>query len=121
MAVAEMSSFQLESIHSFRPEVSAILNITPDHLDRHHTMEAYIEAKERIAVNQHEQDTCVLNYEDEVLREFAKTLKTNVVYFSSQRRLDRGIFLEDGNIILKLDDEIKLCHVDELKLLGTQL
>ncbi len=119
VAVAEMSSFQLESIHSFRPEVSAILNITPDHLDRHHTMEAYIEAKERIAVNQNEKDTCVLNYEDPVLREFADTLQTNVIYFSSQRRLDKGIFLEDGNIVLKLDEEIRLCHVDELKLLGT--
>ena len=66
--VAEMSSFQLETIQTFRPRVSAILNITPDHLNRHHTMEAYIEAKENIAKNQTEKDTCVLNYEDDVTR-----------------------------------------------------
>ena len=62
--VAELSSFQLESIHTFHPKVSAVLNITPDHLNRHHTMEAYIRAKMNIAKNQTEKDTCVLNYED---------------------------------------------------------
>lgn len=69
VAVAEMSSFQLESIVSFRPAVSALLNISPDHLNRHHTMEAYIEAKKNIARNQTEDDWCILNYEDEVTRE----------------------------------------------------
>ena len=83
VAVAEMSSFQLETIHSFAPKVSAILNITPDHLNRHHTMEAYIAAKENITVNQTEEDTCVLNYEDEVLRPFGETLKAKVIFFSS--------------------------------------
>ena len=72
--VAEMSSFQLETIHTFHPKVSAILNITPDHLNRHHTMEAYIEAKENIAENQTEADACVLNYEDdETCRNSEKT------------------------------------------------
>ena len=70
--VAEMSSFQLETIQTFCPRVSAILNITPDHLNRHHTMEAYIEAKENIAKNQTEKDTCVLNYEDDVTRAFGE-------------------------------------------------
>ena len=60
--VAEMSSFQLETIHTFRPKVSAVLNITPDHLNRHHTMEAYIAAKENIAKNQTEEDVCCLLY-----------------------------------------------------------
>ena len=60
--VAEISSFQLETVHSFCPKVSAILNITPDHLNRHHTMEAYIEAKERITENQTSAEHCVLNY-----------------------------------------------------------
>ena len=68
--VAEISSFQLETIQSFCPEVSAILNITPDHLNRHHTMENYINAKKNITANQSKAQTCVLNYEDEVLREF---------------------------------------------------
>ena len=65
IAVAEMSSFQLESIVTFCPRVSAILNLTPDHLNRHHTMEAYVEAKEKIAMNQTGEDYCILNYEDE--------------------------------------------------------
>ena len=118
--VAEMSSFQLESIHTFCPKVSAILNITPDHLNRHHTMEAYIEAKQNIAENQTKEDTCVLNYEDEVTREFGKNISAKVLYFSSQRKLEKGIYLEDGNIMLCLEkDPVRICHVEELKLLGT--
>ena len=119
VAVAEMSSFQLETIHEFRPKVSAILIITPDHLNRHHTMEAYIKAKEDIAKNQTKEDTCVLNYEDEVTRKIGENVKANVLYFSSQRKLDRGIYLDDGNIIFRQDEEILVCNVNELKLLGT--
>ena len=119
VAVAEVSSFQLETVHAFRPCVSAILNITPDHLNRHHTMEAYIAAKEDIAKNQTEADTCVLNYEDEVTRKFGENLTCQVLYFSSQRKLDKGIYLDDGNIIYKNDGEVTLCHVNELQLLGT--
>lgn len=118
VSVAEVSSFQLETIHQFRPRVSAILNITPDHLNRHHTMEAYIKAKEDIAKNQTKDDTCVLNYEDEETRRFGETLTCNVLYFSSKRRLERGIYLENGNIIYKDEQELYLCHVDELQLLG---
>ena len=116
--VAEMSSFQLESIVDFRPRVSAILNITPDHLNRHHTMEAYIQAKKNVAINQTAEDTCVLNYEDEVLREFGETLQTKVLYFSSKRKLDKGIYLDDGNIIYRNPDECLVCNVKEFKLLG---
>lgn len=119
VAVAEVSSFQLETVHAFRPCVSAILNITPDHLNRHHTMEAYIAAKEEIAKNQTEADTCVLNYEDEVTRRFGEKVCAKVLYFSSQRTLEKGIFLQDGNMIYKGEEEILLCHVDELQLLGT--
>lgn len=78
--VAEISSFQLETIHTFHPKVSAILNITPDHLNRHHTMEAYIKRKERIAENQTKADVCVLNYEDDELQKFGETAQ---VLFSS--------------------------------------
>ena len=87
VVVAEISSFQLETILEFKPKVSAILNITPDHLDRHHTMEAYIQAKESITKNQTKDQICVLNYEDDVLREFGEQLFARVVYFSSKRRL----------------------------------
>lgn len=119
VAVAEVSSFQLETIHEFRPCVSAILNITPDHLNRHHTMEAYIEAKEDVAKNQTKDDTCVLNYEDEVLRKFGENVNAEVLYFSSQRKLDKGIYLENGNIVYKDNEETVVCHVEELQLLGT--
>ena len=119
VAVAEVSSFQLETIHAFHPRVSAILNITPDHLNRHHTMEAYIEAKESVTKNQKETDTCVLNYEDDVTREIGKNVNSDVLYFSSRRKLDKGIYLEDGNIVYQNREKIVLCHVEELKLLGT--
>ncbi len=119
VAVAEVSSFQLETIHAFRPRVSAILNLTPDHLNRHHTMENYIAAKEEIAKNQTAEDTCVLNYEDAVTRKFGENLQANVLYFSSQRKLEKGIYLENGFIVYKDGEEQILCHVDELQLLGT--
>ena len=119
VAVAEVSSFQLETIHTFCPRVSAILNITPDHLNRHHTMEAYIAAKKDVAKNQMEQDICVLNYEDEVTRKIGEELNCKVLYFSSQHILDKGIYLENGNIVYKDEEEITICNVDELKLLGT--
>lgn len=119
ITVAEMSSFQLESTVNFRPKVSAILNFTPDHLNRHHTMEAYVNAKKNIARNQGPQDYCILNYEDSLTREFGKNVKAQVLYFSSQRKLEKGIYLEDGNIIYRDGEEINVCRVDELQLLGT--
>ena len=118
VAVAEVSSFQLETIHTFRPRVSAILNLTPDHLNRHHTMENYIKAKEDISKNQTEDDVCVLNYEDETTRKFGQKTKAKVLYFSSQRILDKGIYLDKGNIIYKDIEETLVCNVNELKLLG---
>lgn len=119
VSVAEVSSFQLETIHEFKPCVSAILNITPDHLNRHHTMEAYIKAKEEIAKNQTKEDTCVLNYEDEVTRAFGEKIKAEVLYFSSQRKLEKGIYLDEGNIVYNVGKPQVVCHVKELKLLGT--
>lgn len=120
IVVAEMSSFQLESILTFRPKVSALLNISPDHLNRHHTMEAYIGAKKAIAKNQSSQDYCILNYEDETAREFGKNVASQVLYFSSQRKLETGVYMEDGNIICNLGEkEEKICHTSELKILGT--
>ncbi len=117
--VAEISSFQLETIHTFRPKVSAILNITPDHLNRHHTMEAYVAAKERIAENQTKEDVCVLNYEDELLRDFGEKTKAEVLYFSSKRKLKRGVYLDNGEIIIDLGEKIPLCRVESLHILGT--
>ena len=118
VAVAEMSSFQLESIETFRPKVSAILNFTPDHLNRHHTMEAYVEAKKQIAKNQTAEDYCVLNYEDERTKAFREEVKAQVLYFSSAHKLERGIYLDDGKMIYKNPEEEIVCHVDELQILG---
>lgn len=119
VTVAEMSSFQLETVIDFRPRVSAILNFTPDHLNRHHTMEAYVNAKKNIARNQTEEDYCILNYEDPLTREFGQNIRAQVLYFSSQRKLEKGICLEDGEIIYRNEKEIPVCRVEELKLLGT--
>lgn len=119
VTVAEISSFQLETIHTFHPAVSAILNITPDHLNRHHTMECYIETKERIAKNQAAGDTCVLNYEDEVLRAFGEQLKTNVLFFSSERKLAKGLYLDGGDIFYADGTgTAKIINVNELNILG---
>ncbi len=96
--VAEISSFQLETMHTFKPKVSAILNITPDHLDRHKTMENYGNIKKSIAENQDKNDFCVLNYEDSVLRNFASEVKCNVVFFSSCTELENGFYYKDGVI-----------------------
>lgn len=119
VTVAEVSSFQLETIMDFRPNVSAILNITPDHLDRHKTMECYIEVKEGITKNQKEEDTCVLNYDDPVLREFGETLKTEVIFFSSRQTLKKGYYL-DGDMIVYNDGNktTEIVNVHDLKLLG---
>ncbi|MBR4604813.1 MAG: UDP-N-acetylmuramoyl-L-alanine--D-glutamate ligase [Lachnospiraceae bacterium] len=103
VTVGELSSFQLETIHSFRPHVSAILNVTPDHLNRHHTMEAYIQAKEAVAKNQTKEDLCVLNYENEYTREFGKRCPARPVYFSSARELTEGYFLRGTRIIRRFN------------------
>ena len=120
VTVAEISSFQLETAVDFHPQVSAILNITPDHLNRHHTMECYIETKESITKNQTKDEVCVLNYEDEILREFGKSIVPKAVYFSSARELEQGIFLRGDQIILRTEkEEIPVVRTGELKLLGT--
>lgn len=120
VTVAEVSSFQLETIMDFHPNVSAILNITPDHLDRHKTMERYIEVKEGITKNQKEGDICVLNYEDPVLREFGESLKeVSVIYFSSCQELEKGYYLKDGSIVYNDGAKItEIVKVDDLKILG---
>lgn len=119
VTAAEISSFQLETIQDFKPEVSAILNITEDHLDRHHTMEEYIRVKELITANQDEHCMCVLNYEDEVLREFGESLQIPVLFFSSRHKLEKGFFLDGEEIYFNSGAETKLVlHVNELKLIG---
>lgn len=119
VTVAEVSSFQLETIQHFCPQVSAILNITPDHLNRHHTMECYAETKARIAMNQTKQETCVLNYEDSLLQKLAAEIRADIFWFSSARELERGIFLRGSEIVYRDTEEMVICNTNELLLLGT--
>lgn len=118
--VAEISSFQLETIHTFRPAVSAVLNITPDHLNRHHTMECYIETKERIAENQTKGDVCVLNYEDSHTRDFGSRCPARVVFFSSKRELEEGVYLKGEEIYMarKGGEKQRLMNIHDMNLVG---
>ena len=121
VTVAEVSSFQLETIMDFRPDVSAILNITPDHLNRHGTMENYIRIKECITLNQSEDDSVVLNYDDPVLREFGQDpeLKPKVIWFSSREKLADGFCMSGDNIVYcQKARETILVNVRDMKLLG---
>ncbi len=124
VTVAEISSFQLETTHTFRPAVSAILNITPDHLNRHHTMECYAKTKEKIAGNQTGKDTCVLNYEDGYTRDFGSRCSARVVYFSSKRELEEGVFLEGEEIFMAENvpgagrEKQRLMNIHDMNLVG---
>lgn len=117
--IAEISSFQLETIHTFRPKVAAILNITPDHLNRHHTMDHYIALKERLCENQTADDVCVLNYEDETLREMAERIPSKIVWFSGARPLAKGYYVEGDTIWYHDGAEIlPVIKTSELNILG---
>ncbi len=107
VTVGEISSFQLETIHTFHPTVSAILNVTPDHLNRHHTMEAYAAAKEAIAINQTKEEICVLNYENEYTRSFAEKCPAKAVLFSSVRELSDGYFLRGETIVKSVSGQVQ--------------
>lgn len=119
VTVAEISSFQLETIHTFRPRVSAILNITPDHLNRHHTMENYVKTKQDITKNQTKEDYCVLNAEDPYTDAFLEQCPATVILFSSQRELADGYFYADECIYKAVQGKKqKLMNIHEMRLLG---
>jgi UDP-N-acetylmuramoylalanine--D-glutamate ligase len=99
--VLEVSSFQLETIHSFRPKVAVILNVTPDHLDRHRTFEAYVDAKARILENQQSADFAVLNADDPTCVALAARTKSQVFWFSRQKEVQQGAWVLDGNILFR--------------------
>ncbi|PYX52931.1 MAG: UDP-N-acetylmuramoyl-L-alanine--D-glutamate ligase [Acidobacteria bacterium] len=99
--VLEVSSFQLETIHSFRPKVAVILNVTPDHLDRHRTFEAYVDAKARILENQQSADLAVLNAADPTCVAMAARTKAQVFWFSRQKEVQQGAWVLDGNILFR--------------------
>ena len=116
--VTELSSFQLESIDTYKPHISAILNFSEDHLNRHHTMEEYIKAKCNIYKNQDENDYLILNYDDILVRNLRDT-KAKKIYFSCDSRLEKGVYLDENeDIIINIDKKINLMNKNELKIKG---
>ena len=121
MTVLEVSSFQLETIIDFKPNVSAILNITPDHLNRHHTFENYSAIKKEICMNQTAQDYCILNYDDEQLREFGDSgeCKAKVVFFSVKNKLKEGVYIEDNKVYYSnISKTVEVLSLANVQLLG---
>lgn len=119
VVVAELSSFQLEFTNTMKAKAATILNITPDHLDRHHTMEAYAAAKERIFRNQDKNDFAVLNYDDERVRAVADDMTGIVVYFSTHGEVPVGAFYNDGELVLRMDGvDTVICHESDMHLFG---
>lgn len=121
VTVLEVSSFQLETIIDFKPNVSAILNITPDHLNRHHTFENYSAIKKEICMNQTAQDHCILNYDDEQLREFGDSgeCKAKVVFFSVKNTLKEGVYVDNNTVYYSSPaKKVAVLSLDEVQLLG---
>ncbi|MBI3637593.1 MAG: UDP-N-acetylmuramoyl-L-alanine--D-glutamate ligase [Candidatus Rokubacteria bacterium] len=117
--VLEVSSFQLETIDAFQPRVAVVLNVTPDHLDRHGDFAGYVDAKARIFMNQTPGDCAVLNADDPVTVELAKRTRAHVVWFSRTRFLDHGVFVRDGRVAAKLNGHAEeICPVSEIFLRG---
>ncbi len=99
--VLEVSSFQLETIQTFRPKVAVVLNVTPDHLDRHRTFETYVDAKARIFENQQASDFAVLNADDPTCVAMAGRTRAQVFWFSRQKEVQQGAWVRDGNIVFR--------------------
>lgn len=117
--VIEASSFQLENTYEFKPKISLILNITPDHLNWHKTFKNYVNAKKKIFKNQGKDEYTVLNYDDPLLRDMKDEIKSNLIWFSVDKELSKGIYIEDGYIVIDDGNEIKkVVKTEEIKILG---
>ncbi len=116
--VLEVSSFQLETIETFRPKVAVVLNVTPDHLDRHGTFAGYLAAKARIFENQAADDFAVLNADDPTCFQLAQGLRAQVRWFSRQREVERGAFVRDGRIFQRNGGTQEVMPVSEISLRG---
>jgi UDP-N-acetylmuramoylalanine--D-glutamate ligase len=117
--VAELSSFQLETIKTFRPSIAVVLNVTPNHMDRYETFNDYAAAKHRIFMNQTEDDVAVLNADDETVSSWANGLRAKVMNFSVRHELERGVFLRDDELVFRWDEgEQDRLRVTEMKLRG---
>jgi UDP-N-acetylmuramoylalanine--D-glutamate ligase len=117
--VLEVSSFQLETIRTFRPRVAVVLNITPDHLDRHRTFAAYVDAKARIFENQQLDDFAVLNADDPTCVELASRTRSRVVWFSRKREVEQGAYVVGDNILFRRKEpDLEIMPVSEIPLKG---
>ena len=117
--ITELSSFQLETISAFRAHIALILNLTPDHLDRHGTMESYRDAKARIFENQLEDDYLVLNYDDEIVNKLGANAKGKVRYFSQMCIENQNAFVKDENIYLNVSGDPEfVCSIEQMQIFG---
>jgi len=117
--VLEVSSFQLETIQTFRPKVAAVLNVTSDHLDRHQTLKTYVDAKARIFENQQNDDFAVLNQDDPTCITMAARTRAQVFWFSRQKEVKQGAWVREGNICFRQGaQQSEVMHVSELPLKG---
>ena len=115
----EVSSFQLETIQTFHPKVAVVLNVTPDHLDRHRTFEAYVDAKARIFENQRGDDFAVLNEDDPTCVTMAARTKAQVFWFSRQKEVKQGAWVREGNILFRDGrGQREILQVSEIPLKG---
>ena len=118
ITVAELSSFQLELIETFRPNISVLLNLTPDHLDRHKTFTSYAAAKARIFENQTEEDAAIINLDDAASREIDPP-RPQVFWFSRKTNVEQGAFVKNGKIIFRRNgQEEEILNFDEIPLPG---
>jgi UDP-N-acetylmuramoylalanine--D-glutamate ligase len=117
--VLEISSFQLETVQTFRPKVAVVLNVTPDHLDRHRTFEIYTDAKARIFENQQQDDFAVLNADDPTCVALAGRTRAQVFWFSRQKEVQQGAWVEDGKIVFRdKTGQRELLQVSDIPLKG---
>ena len=113
--VAELSSFQLETIKTLRPSIAVVLNVTPNHMDRYETFNDYAAAKHRIFMNQTPEDVAVLNADDPTVSSWASGLRAKVMNFSVRKELENGVFLRGRELVYR--DQV-LLRIDEMKLRG---
>lgn len=119
IAVLEVSSFQLETIQTYRPYIAVVLNVTPDHLDRHRTFAAYTSAKARIFENQQAGDFAVLNADDPTCVKLAEEIRAVVIWFSRKKEVNAGAFVRDGGIVFRGgNDEQSIMPLSEITLKG---
>lgn len=119
VVVAEVSTFQLETIKTFKPHIGLITNISPDHLDRHKNFDTYIALKRRLFINQQGEDFCILNYDDPLTKETARMVRSQVCYFSTQCSIENGTFLRDNAVYFaRKGEQMKLFERDDVLLHG---